>query len=63
MSQVRPLDDALLEVERAAREYAKHSHANLGKSKAYRAREEARDALLDALSRLDQLRERPFTNR
>ncbi len=43
---------ALLAVERAAREYARHSHGNMV-GDAYRRREEARDALLDALSRLD----------
>ena len=37
----------------AARAYAKHSHGNIGNPQRYRAREEARDVLLDALARLD----------
>lgn len=47
---------ALREVERAARAYARHSHGNLGPRTAYLAREEARDALLDALAQLDAVR-------
>jgi hypothetical protein len=52
---------ALLAVERAARAYAEHSHGNLA-GEHYRAREEARDQLLDALSRLDLARS-PVRNR
>jgi hypothetical protein len=48
---------ALLGVERAAREYATHSHGNIGHADRYRAREEAREELRDALARLDALRE------
>jgi hypothetical protein len=48
---------ALLAVERAAREYAAHSHGNMV-GEHYRAREEARDKLLDALSQLDAVRGR-----
>lgn len=43
---------ALLAVEREARAYARFTHGNLN-GVAYRAREEARDRLLDALSVLD----------
>lgn len=46
---------ALLEVERAARRLAAFSHGNLNGDR-YRAREEARDDLLDALARLDLAR-------
>lgn len=46
---------ALLAVERAARRLAAFSHGNLVGAK-YRAREEARDELLDALSQLDAAR-------
>ena len=45
----------LLAVEHAAREYARHSHGNMVGDH-YRAREEARDKLLDALSELDVAR-------
>jgi hypothetical protein len=45
----------LLAVERAARMYAEFTHGNLA-GPAYRAREEARDRLLDALSQLDSAR-------
>jgi hypothetical protein len=48
---------ALLAVERAARAYAKFTHGNLNGA-AYRAREEARDELLDALATLDAARAR-----
>jgi len=47
---------ALNAVERAAREYARHSHGNIGNQTRYRAREEARDKLLDALAELDTVR-------
>lgn len=47
---------ALRAVERAAREYARFTHGNIGKPERYRAREEARDKLLDALSQLDRAR-------
>lgn len=50
-----PEHRALLEVERAARRLAAFSHGNLGGDR-YRAREEARDDLLDALARLDHIR-------
>lgn len=46
---------ALLAVERAARRYAEFTHGNLNGAK-YREREEARDALRDALSGLDVVR-------
>lgn len=46
----------LLAVERAARRYAAFTHGNLGDQGRYRAREEAREALLDALSQLDAAR-------
>lgn len=46
---------ALLAVEREARAYAAMTHGNLAGS-AYRAREEARERLLDALSVLDEAR-------
>ena len=45
----------LLAVEKAARAYGRHSHGNMTGA-AYRAREEARDVLLDALSELDVCR-------
>lgn len=45
----------LIAVEKAARAYARHSHGNMVGA-AYRAREEARDKLLDALSQLDVAR-------
>jgi hypothetical protein len=47
--------ELLLAVERAARAYAALTHGNLS-GDAYRRREEARDRLLDALSRLDVVR-------
>ena len=46
---------ALWRVESEARAYAGHTHGNLTGS-AYRAREEARDRLLDALAELDVTR-------
>lgn len=48
--------EALLDVERAARAYARHSHGNIGLRAAYLAREEAREQLRDALARLDVAR-------
>lgn len=52
------LDDdewtAIQAVIDAARSYSKHSHGNIGNVARYRAREEARDVLLDALARLDR---------
>ena len=55
-----PVDErrAIADVERLAREYAAFSHGNLNGDR-YRAREEARDKLLDALARLDRIRQRP----
>ncbi|HEX6620216.1 MAG TPA: hypothetical protein VF024_11185 [Solirubrobacteraceae bacterium] len=43
------------ELEEAARLYAAHSHANMV-GDAYRAREAARERLLDALSEIDAAR-------
>lgn len=54
-SMVRIERRALVAVELAARGYATHTHGNLA-GDAYRAREEDRDRLLDALSRLDSVR-------
>lgn len=45
--------DAVMAVVDAARDYSRHSHGNIGHPQRYRAREEARDVLLDALARLD----------
>jgi len=45
----------LRRIEREARAYARYTHGNLNGSR-YRAREEARDRLLDALSELDVVR-------
>lgn len=58
MSEPRPreTDRALADVERCAREYARFTHANLGDAARYRAREEARERLRDALARLDRAR-------
>lgn len=52
-----PDDDewvAIQAVIDAARAYARHSHGNIGNPARYRAREEARDVLLDALAHLDR---------
>jgi hypothetical protein len=48
--------ECLAAVERAARAYAAFTHGNIGPRDRYRAREEARDRLLDALARLDHAR-------
>ncbi len=49
--------DLRLAVVKAARTYADFTHGNLTQAKGYRRRQEARDALLDALEALDELEE------